>query len=107
MSAIRSVVVDPRVRAGITRRIYDQGDVVPATENHYRVSLRERDRQFFRAYVQPEGGIEKLVALNDTLPPTQARLRAHAHLFIDPLSELDRPHPPRVGKVCVRTLRAR
>src|SRR3546814_751751 len=52
MSAIRSVVVDPRVRAGITRRIYDQGDVVTATENHYRVSLRERDRQFFRDYVQ-------------------------------------------------------
>src|SRR3546814_6441869 len=83
MSAIRSVVVDPRVRAGITRRIYDQGDVVTATENHYRVSLRERDRQFFRDYVQHEGGIEKLVALNDTLPDSQARLRANAHLFID------------------------
>lgn len=39
--------------------------------------------------MQHEGGIEKLVALNDTLPDSQARLRANAHLFIDALSELD------------------
>src|SRR3546814_12048098 len=98
MSAIRSVVVDPRVRAGITRRIYDQGDVVTATENHYRVSLRERDRQFFRDYVQHEGGIEKLVALTDTLRDSQARRRAKPHLFIAALSDLAAATLRRVGQ---------
>src|SRR3546814_16042050 len=99
MSAIRSVVVDPRVRAGITRRIYDQGDVVTATENHYRVSLRERDRQFFRDYVQHAGGIEKLVALNDTLPDSQARLRANAPLLLDALSGTDEATPVRLVRL--------
>lgn len=88
-SAIRSVITDPQVRAGITKRIYEHGDVVTATENHYRVSLRERDRQFFRDYVQHEGGIEKLVALNDRLPDSQARLRANAKLFLDNLAKLN------------------
>lgn len=88
LSAIRSVVSDEKVRAGITKRIYEQGDVVTATDNHYRVSLRERDQQFFRKYVQHEGGIETLVALNDELPDSQDRLRANARHFIEALSAL-------------------
>lgn len=89
LSCVRAVVQDENVRRGITRRIYEQGDIVSATENHYRLSLRERDRQFFRDRVQHEGGVDVLVQGDDTLPDSQARLRANARHFIRVLKDLE------------------
>ncbi|MFZ2972351.1 MAG: DUF4357 domain-containing protein [Ferribacterium limneticum] len=88
LSAIRASITDVPLKNGITKRIYEQGDVVTATENHYRLSLRERDRDFFRQYVQHEGGIETLAALNDKLPDSQGRLRENAQLFMASLEKL-------------------
>lgn len=89
LACIRAVVTDENVRRGITRRIYDQGDIVSATENHYRLTLRERDRAFFRERVQHEGGIEQLVAGNEALPDSQQRLRDNARHFMAVLRDLD------------------
>lgn len=89
MACIRAVVTDENVRRGITRRIYDQGDIVSATENHYRLTLRERDRQFFRERVQHEGGIEELLTGNEALPGSQRRLRDNARHFMAVLRDLD------------------
>lgn len=89
LSAIRASVADIPMKNGITKRIYEQGDVVTATENHYRLSLRERDRDFFRQYVQHDGGIETLAALNDKLPDSQDKLRENARLFLTSLEKLE------------------
>lgn len=89
LSAIRATVENVDVRTGITKCIYEQGNVVFGTEPRYRLSLRERDRDFFRMYVQHVDGIEKLIRLNDTLPDAQERLRRNAQLFIDTLAEKD------------------
>lgn len=89
MSCVRAVVTDQKIRDGITKRIYDPGDIVSATENHYRLTLRERDRQFFRDQVQHEGGIEQLAAGDAALPDSQARLRANARHFLGALRDLD------------------
>ncbi len=88
LSAIRAIVPDSGVQAGITKRIYEHGDVVSATEARYRLSLRERDRHFFREYVQHEDGLLKLVSLNSPLPEAQSRLRGNAKVFLDGLSRL-------------------
>ena len=89
LSAIRATVQNPQVQAGISKRIYEQGDVVSATEPTYRLSLRERDRTFFRDYIQHEGGLAKLVTINSKLPDAQARLKANAGVFLKGLSLLD------------------
>ena len=57
LSAIRASVQDSAVQTGVTKRIYEHGDVVSATQARYRLSLRERDRDFFRQYVQHEDGM--------------------------------------------------
>lgn len=88
LSAIRASIADAPVKAGISKRIYEQGDVVTATENHYRLSLRDRDREFFRKFVQHEGGIESLAALNDKLPDSQGKLRENARLFLASLEKM-------------------
>ncbi|WP_175736148.1 DUF4357 domain-containing protein [Burkholderia ambifaria] len=88
LSAIRATIIDKGVQAGITKRIYEHGDVVSATEASYRLSLRDRDRDFFRQYIQHEDGLAKLIGLNSTLPSAQDRLRANARLFMKGLSSL-------------------
>lgn len=89
LSAIRATVQDVVVQTGITRRIYEHGDVVAAIPARYRLSLRERDQDFFRQYIQHEEGLKKLAALNANLPDAQARLRANAEVFIDKLAKLE------------------
>lgn len=88
LSAIRATVHDAAVQTGITKRIYEHGDVVSATKARYRLSLRERDRDFFRQYVQHENGLQALAQLNTPLPDAQARLRGNAQVFMDGLAKL-------------------
>lgn len=89
LSAIRATVQDPSVRGSITKCIYEKGDVVFATQARYRLSLRERDRDFFREHVQHESRLTALAELNAPLPDAQSRLRANARLFIGELARLD------------------
>ncbi len=91
LSAIRATVQDGNVQNGITKRIYEHGDVVSDTQASYRLSLRERDRDFFRKYMQHEGGLKALAELNATLPDAQERLRANANTFMVALGKLEQP----------------
>jgi hypothetical protein len=88
LSVIRATVQDAAVQSGITKRIYEHGDVVSATQERYRLLLRERDRDFFRQYVQHENGLQTLIQFNTPLPDAQARLRANAKVFMDVLAKL-------------------
>lgn len=91
LSAVRATVHDAAVQSGITKRIYEHGDVVSATQARYRLLLRERDRDFFRQYVQHENGLQALAQLNTVLPDAQARLRNNAQVFMDGLAKLTQP----------------
>ena len=88
LSAIRASVLDAAVQAGVTKRIYEHGDVVSATQARYRLLLRERDRDFFRQYVQHEGGFTDLVGLTSQLPDAQTRILANAQVFMASLAKL-------------------
>lgn len=88
LSAVRATVQNTAVQTGITKRIYEHGDVVSATQARYRLLLRERDRDFFREYVQHENGLDALAKLNAVLPDAQARLRTNAQVFMDGLAKL-------------------
>lgn len=91
LSAIRATVTSAEVQVGITRRIYEHGDVVSATEARYRLSLRERDRDFFREFVQHEGGLQALSQHNVPLPDAQRRLRANGELYVEELKKVPQP----------------
>jgi uncharacterized protein with ParB-like and HNH nuclease domain len=88
LSAIRAKVSDNKARQGISKLIYEQGDIILNTGNHYRLTLRERDRDFFRDFVQHEDGVERLIALNDKLPDSQNNIRENARLFLTRLDEI-------------------
>lgn len=88
LSAIRAKVNDTKARNGISKLIYEHGDIILNTGNHYRLTLRERDKDFFREYVQHEDGMDKLIALNDKISDSQHNLRENARLFYTRLEEI-------------------
>ena len=88
LSAIRFVVASAEVQAGITRRIYEHGDVVSATQARYRLSLRDRDRDFFRGSVQHESGLHDLLSSSTDLPDAQSRIRENAKAFVSSLESI-------------------
>lgn len=89
LSCIRSCVQDGEMQKDITGCIYERGSLVKGTQARYRLSLRERDRQFFREHVQHEDGLVKLLGLNAQLSDSQSRLRANAQLLKAGLGRLD------------------
>lgn len=88
LSAIRAAVSDADLQKDITGCIYEKGSMVKGTQARYRLSLRERDQDFFRKYVQHEDGWAELAQLNKDLPDAQGRLRANAQIFGDGLAKL-------------------
>ena len=65
---------------GITSLIYEKGKVIHGTEDHFRLTLRPRDREFFQKYVQKSDGFANLLSLNG-ISDTQTRIRDNAKLF--------------------------
>jgi hypothetical protein len=98
LSVIRSQVSAEKARAGLSKLIYEQGDIILNTANHYRLTLRERDREFFRDYVQHEGGIQKLVDMAKDLPDSQRNLRENARLFMADLAGMDEAERVRLAQ---------
>lgn len=88
LSAIRATVGDDELQKDITGCIYEKGSLVKGTQARYRLLLRERDRDFFRQYVQHENGLQALALLSTVLPDAQARLRNNAQVFMDGLAKL-------------------
>lgn len=88
LSAIRATVISPEVQADITSCIYAKGSLVTQTLPRYRLSLRDRDLEFFRKNVQHEEGLQALIQLSTVLPGAQARLRANAKVFLNALAKL-------------------
>lgn len=88
LSAIRATVGDDELQKDITGCIYEKGSLVKGTQARYRLLLRERDRDFFRQYVQHENGLQALAQLNTVLPDAQARLRNNAQVFMDGLAKM-------------------
>ena len=94
LSVLREVVPQ-EVAQELTNYLYEKGSLVRRTPNRYRLTLRERDEQFFREYIQDEGGISKLALLKDAIfPDSQSRIRDNALHLLGKLREL--PEPQRI-----------
>lgn len=67
----------------LTTYLYQKGKLVAVSSNVYRLTLRERDAQFFKDYIQDENGINRLKELNTAkLPDTYKNIKENAELFV-------------------------
>jgi len=89
LSAIRATL-DGKDASDITALLYEKGNVIKDTEDRFRLTLRSRDAEFFRKYVQKEDGIAELAKLDGKLPDSQNNLKLNAALYLKMLQPLSR-----------------
>jgi hypothetical protein len=65
LAVIRDLVADVKFAEGIDELLREQGNVFADNTAYPRLSLRNRDTDFFETWVQHPGNIEKLVMLSD------------------------------------------
>jgi hypothetical protein len=88
LSAIRSVLVSDDAK-GLTDFIYEKGNSIEETQDRFRLTLRDRDADFFRDNIQKEGQLDKLKALNDgQLSDSQRNIRSNAGVLVERLKKL-------------------
>ncbi|TXN29129.1 DUF262 domain-containing protein [Methylobacterium sp. WL19] len=99
LAALRAVIQSDEGN-GITALIYEQGQVIRGTEDHFRLTLRPRDREFFQKYVQRPAGFTSLLKL-DGISDTQTRIRDNAKLFYDYLNAMTQAECIRLAQFIV------
>jgi hypothetical protein len=74
----------------LTQFLYAKGNKMLGTENRYRLMARERDRDFFRKYVQEAGGLAALAKLDPARLPndSQVNMRTNGALYLRELKKL-------------------
>src|SRR2546425_1100341 len=68
--------------------LYEKGSAIRGTKDRFRLSLRERDREFFQTFIQREDGINKLLKLTDGLTDSETSIRTNAALYMERLAKL-------------------
>jgi Protein of unknown function DUF262/Protein of unknown function (DUF1524) len=100
LSAIRANV-QPSNGSDITQLIYERGSQILSTQDRFRLSLRDRDREFFQKYVQREGGFAELVGLENLANDSQRYIRDNARLFDKRLKALPEPERLKIAQFVV------
>lgn len=65
LSVLRAEIEDPDLRSDLRALIYEPENKLHRTPARYRLSLRERDEEFFRTRIQNDGGLDTLQAVNE------------------------------------------
>lgn len=87
LSAIRANI-DSSNAADITLLLYEKGSQILSTQDRFRLSLRERDQEFFQNFVQREDGFSKLISLETADSDSRRNVRDNARLFDTRLKQL-------------------
>ena len=97
-SALRSLV-SADYADDLKEYIYEKGRKILGTTNRYRLTLRERDADFFRTYIQEDGQINKLKGLDPRqLTDSRRNIRANALHFLERLAKLPEPQRERLAE---------
>ncbi len=83
LAVLRDLAADGGIRASLAAKIIEPGDPVMGLTPKPRLSLRERDRAFFRQFVQEPGQIDVLRAVKDDGLHTESQrnIRDNARTF--------------------------
>ena len=89
LSALRHTITTPAYAKGMTDYLYQEGKPLEGTPNRYRLTLRDRDADFFRTHIQDQEQIDKLKKLNEgQLTDSRKNIWANALLFLKRLDGL-------------------
>ncbi|GAX35819.1 DUF262 domain-containing protein [Nodularia sp. NIES-3585] len=87
----------------LTKYLYQEEDLCEENSNIYRLTLRERDAQFFKENIQDEGGISKINELSTVkLSDSRKNLIQNAILFIERLQYFTEPQLLRLTQFIIK-----
>jgi hypothetical protein len=87
LAAIRASITGPSA-SEITHLIYEKGSIILGTRDRFRLTLRERDAEFFQRYVQKEDGMVQLNGEVEESTDSQKHIRKNAQLLLQNLSQI-------------------
>lgn len=103
LSVLRHCIADKKYSSALRQYLYEEGNPLEGDLNRYRLMLRDRDAEFFRAHVQDAGQLPKLVALNEAqLGDSRRNIRANAVLFLDRLTSLSDEQRVRLARFIIQ-----
>lgn len=85
LSAIRASIPDKA--ASVTKLIYEEGDTILGTKDRFRLSLRDRDQEFFQKFVQLPGKFRDLLTLPPPNTDSQKNIWRNARLLFERLKQ--------------------
>lgn len=100
LAAIRASI-SPKQAEEVTPLLYERGSAIRGTKDRFRLTLRERDRDFFQRYVQREDGFADLLQLKDCVSDSQTNIRANAQLYAERLDKLPEAERLRLAQFIV------
>jgi uncharacterized protein with ParB-like and HNH nuclease domain len=88
--AVLRTLVQPQFAKVLTNLLYEEGNPFLETPNRYRLTLAEKDADFFREYIQDEDGIDRLKDLHYSLlkRDSQKNIKENALFFLKRLQTL-------------------
>lgn len=100
---LRELAAEEDARAALDKYVCEKGDKFAGHQDRFRLSLRERDRDFFREKVQSAGKLGLLLKQDKvTLTDSQRRIHENAQYFCGQLSELTQVERDRLTMFIVR-----
>lgn len=98
LSAIRASIQNADLQNGITSLLYAKADALTGVSASYRLTLRARDRDFFRDHVQHENALPHLLAIKSVLKDAQKRLQENAQALMEGLAGMSQPELARLAQ---------
>ena len=102
LSTLRSLV-PAEFSNDLREFIYEKGNVVRGTPNRYRLTLRQRDADFFKTHVQDEEGLTKLQQLNvANYKDSQLNIIQNAQLYLKRFTEFSEAQRTRLAQFIIK-----
>ena len=99
---LRDICTDSKTSGELDDFVREVGSELKKTEDRFRLTLRSRDSDFFRSYVQERGNISKLLQRDPaTFSDSQGQIRENVKHLHHILSQYDEDHRRRLANyVC-------
>lgn len=101
LAALR-MLIPPTYANSLTTYLYQEEDLIAGNPNRYRLKSRERDQDFFKNYIQDQGGMDKLKHLSPVgLSDSQQNIKENGLRFLCYLQKLPESQRVRLARFIV------
>ncbi len=98
LAVLRELAESSKDKYMLNEFIYEEGNDFSGAVDRYRLTLRPRDAEFFREYVQRKGGIAQLKDLEEALTDSKQNMKDNALHFWTKLQSLPEAERKKLGQ---------